>query len=668
MGRLHKSSASRTPLGVAALAVASLLGRTAAADIVTSSAGLRVNWERVGYPASAAKIAACSANQIYALNADKTLWVSNAGGADGTWQYLDKPTLADSIGCDGKFLVAMNYDKTVYRMGLTSTGGFYGWFYIGHAPGANTIGGGAGVITALNFDHNVYTSQGDDSTTFPGQDGSWSWRDTATYAARIAGSFTPDGAGRLFALNTDNRMWYSDQTGNWNAFPVGLPSGTNPIEISAASKTVLFALDSTKHLWSATMGDTTVQSTDGTGRIVYWSPIGYPAGGPGLHTAAKIAACSVSDIYVLNTDKTLYVTHTRGLDGVWYYMDTPSLADSIACDGTTLVAMNYDKTVYRMGLTSTGSFYGWYYIGYAPGADTLGGGPGVVAAHNFDKYVYTSQGNDVSTFPGQDGSWRYLYHGYTPAALRVSATIGSYQLSRFFALNNDQTLWYTDGLVEGDLEWSQWNPYPLGLPPAVVPVEISAGSTNTLFVLDNNGLLWEGLTQGLDVPMMAQQESLWCWAATSAMIAEFVAGLQLDQCQLANLSTGNTQCCVNSLMAMQTQYCNQTGSWNNTLANNGFTFATTPKGTALPFTTLSYETNTARRPVAYSYNWTGGGSHAMVLIGAFVSSVSGSSQQWVTVNNPEPVGQGSRYDQLYSDWVSGTGYSHYTDTYQIVKH
>jgi hypothetical protein len=640
-----------------------LLGSLARAEIVSSSVGLRVNWERVGYPASAAKIAACSANRIFALNTDKTLWVSNAGGADGTWQYMDTPSLADSIGCDGNVLIAMNYDKTVYREVLNSSGGHYGWIYIGYAPGANTIGGGLGVVTALNFDHNVYTSRGNDSTTFPGQDGSWAWRDTASIATRIAGSFTPDGAGRIFALNSDNSMWFSDQSGSWNSFPVGTPSGTNPVEISAANKTMIFALDDTKHLWSATIGDTLVRSNDG-GFIVDWYPVGYPVWS--LHTPAKIAACSSTKIYVLNTDKTLYVSYSGGIDGVWYYMDTPSLADSIACDGDTLVAMNYDKTLYRMGTTSTGNFYGWYYLGVAGAADTLGGGPGVVTALNFNKYVYTSQGDDVNTFPAQ--SWQYNYHLYTPAAVRVAGTIGSYQLSRFFALNNDQSLWYTDGQIEGDLLWSQWNSYPLGLPPGVVPVEISSGGTNTLFVLDNKGLLWMASTQGLDVPIIGQQESMWCWAASSEMVALFVGGVSLDQCQLANINTGNSQCCVDTLMAMESQYCNQGGWWYDPLNNNGFTYATTSSGTALPFSTLQYETNTAHRPVLYSYQWSSGGAHAMVLVGAFTAALGGKSHQWVTVNNPEPVGQGSRYDQLYSDWVSGPGYSHIVDSYQIVKH
>src|SRR5262249_681802 len=204
---------------LATFGLLALLGASARADIVYGG-NLRVNWERVGYPNLAARIAACSKSRIYALNTDKTLYVSNAGGADGSWTYLDKPIYADSIACDGNVLVAMNYDKTLYREVLTSSGGHYGWVYLGAAPAAATIGGGPHEVLALNVDQKVYISQGNASTTWPAQ--SWSYRDTASIATRVAGAIDFSGSGRTFALNVDNSMWYSDQPGTWSSFPVGI--------------------------------------------------------------------------------------------------------------------------------------------------------------------------------------------------------------------------------------------------------------------------------------------------------------------------------------------------------------------------------------------------------------------------------------------------------------
>jgi hypothetical protein len=65
--------------------------------------------------------------------------------------------------------------------------------------------------------------------------------------------------------------------------------------------------------------------------------------------------------------------------------------------------------------------------------------------------------------------------------------------------------------------------------------------------------------------------------------------------------------------------------------------------------------------VAFAWSWTKGGGHELDAIGAWVSS---TGQQWVTVNDPAA---GGVEDMTYTAWVSGTGYKHQRDTYNIVR-
>ena len=75
-----------------------------------------------------------------------------------------------------------------------------------------------------------------------------------------------------------------------------------------------------------------------------------------------------------------------------------------------------------------------------------------------------------------------------------------------------------------------------------------------------------------------------------------------------------------------------------------------------------------RKPFAFSWHWLDGngqpnGGHMMVVTGYV--SVGGSN--WVYYHNPLPVGAGSTEFKTYTDWVSGSGYSHWDDFYNVTK-
>jgi hypothetical protein len=270
---LPKLRANKVLPCAAAVAVLSFAATTAKADV-------SVAWQLIGYPWAASKIAACNENEIFAMNTDHSLYVNYNGGRDGYWQYLTTPGSADSIACDGRVFVVMNYDKTIWRLVVNSNGTFQEWIRYSAAGDAVRIGGGPGVVTALNTDQSLWTSTANDNTAFPGQ--TWWGRGYARDAARFTGFQAwswggagynpwglPDNVARFWALNYDGSLWYNDgvvldDPGTWRGFSnfTGL-TGRTALEIAAASPTELFVLDTTKHLWTGTT-DPLPQSIDFT--------------------------------------------------------------------------------------------------------------------------------------------------------------------------------------------------------------------------------------------------------------------------------------------------------------------------------------------------------------------------------------------------------------------
>ncbi|HEY2512282.1 MAG TPA: ricin-type beta-trefoil lectin domain protein [Polyangiaceae bacterium] len=208
----------------------------------------------------------------------------------------------------------------------------------------------------------------------------------------------------------------------------------------------------------------------------------------------------------------------------------------------------------------------------------------------------------------------------------------------------------------------------------------SANNGNIVQLFDCNGTSGQtwfpGMYKELSVAIDGQQQSNWCWAATTQMIVGY-SGVSVSQCAEANYNTGRTDCCTNSVSASDTTECNQGGWW--LLSYYGFnssdvwqlncssnTSCTSTGNSPLSFDQLVAETE-VNHPVAFAWHWSSGGGHAMVVAGTKTTSANGAVKQYVTVNNPEPVGEGDQYDQLYTDWVSGSGYSHWRDSYGISK-
>jgi len=175
-----------------------------------------------------------------------------------------------------------------------------------------------------------------------------------------------------------------------------------------------------------------------------------------------------------------------------------------------------------------------------------------------------------------------------------------------------------------------------------------------------------GAPTQLNIPVVGQTMSNWCWAASQQMAAGW-SGVSLPQCSLANSATGRNDCCnASPPAACNTGGCFSLTSWGfseTALWQRNCGGLTATGNAALSFAQLTAEF-AANRPVAYAWSWTGGGGHEMEAVGAWTTS---SGQQWVVINNPIPQGVGAKTDMLYTAWVSGPGYVHQRDTYNIKK-
>jgi len=166
------------------------------------------------------------------------------------------------------------------------------------------------------------------------------------------------------------------------------------------------------------------------------------------------------------------------------------------------------------------------------------------------------------------------------------------------------------------------------------------------------------LVATVDVPTLAQQASNWCWAASGQMTMRYL-GHDVSQCTEANNRFGLTTCCQNNSGS-----CNN-GGWPE-YEKYGFT-ATQTSDAALTWKKVQSEIYCAKRPIAFSWHWPGGGGHMMVLKGYLVVN----NVKYVDVNDPEPytnlqtLDGGTETIMTYDRYVSDTDHTHWNDYYNI---
>jgi len=157
------------------------------------------------------------------------------------------------------------------------------------------------------------------------------------------------------------------------------------------------------------------------------------------------------------------------------------------------------------------------------------------------------------------------------------------------------------------------------------------------------------------VALRAQETGMWCWAASAQMCMQFL-GANVDQCTQANNEFGRNDCC-NSPVPNDCV----NGGWPE-FDKYSFTSNRT-SNTALSWDALKKQIYCKKKPVAFSWHWTGGGGHVMVVTGYAVIN----NEKYLFINDPWSPNQGAQYSITYDNYVTGGDHTHWDDFYDITK-
>lgn len=164
------------------------------------------------------------------------------------------------------------------------------------------------------------------------------------------------------------------------------------------------------------------------------------------------------------------------------------------------------------------------------------------------------------------------------------------------------------------------------------------------------------------VTLRPQETGMWCWAASGEMTMESL-GTSIDQCDEANKRFGRSDCCNNPVP----DDC-VNGGWPE-YDKYGFTASHTSDA-PLSWDQVKDQIYCKQKPFAFSWHWSGGGGHMMVIAGY----VTLNGTNYVYKDNPWPppdpahgIPGGEAAIVPYSEYVSGPGYTHWDDYYDITK-
>lgn len=132
-----------------------------------------------------------------------------------------------------------------------------------------------------------------------------------------------------------------------------------------------------------------------------------------------------------------------------------------------------------------------------------------------------------------------------------------------------------------------------GKPIVIPPVSLGAVTTTT------------------NVPILKQEQTQWCWATVMQMVFQKYGDTTTQQCSLSNTAFGNTVCCASPSSSL----CNKplpviqiSSEWDK------FKFSAKFVNGLIEFSDLQNEINNDC-PVEIGFKWSGGGGHAVVVIG-----------------------------------------------------
>jgi len=177
-------------------------------------------------------------------------------------------------------------------------------------------------------------------------------------------------------------------------------------------------------------------------------------------------------------------------------------------------------------------------------------------------------------------------------------------------------------------------------------------------------------SESLAVTLHPQETSQWCWAASAQMVMDYL-GHSVSQCVQANNRFGRSDCCGIDLCPPPTETdCFHSGGhpcacsgWPE-FGKYNFDFKTTSNA-PLSWDDLRSQISRGQycegKPFCFTWHWNGGGGHMMVAIG--YKTVSGVN--YVEMNDPWSPCVGNHKFITYSAYVSGSGYTHWNDYYDV---
>jgi len=166
----------------------------------------------------------------------------------------------------------------------------------------------------------------------------------------------------------------------------------------------------------------------------------------------------------------------------------------------------------------------------------------------------------------------------------------------------------------------------------------------------------------LQVRMIPQKTEMWCWAASGQMVMEFLGStVSVEQCEQAKNRFGHSDCCD-----LPTPVGCINGGWPE-FKKYGFESQHT-SSSELTWDQIREQIGLKQQPIAFTWHWNQGGGHMMVIIGYKLDE---RSLPTLVVYDPYPpdVSGVARpaQDMLYTEYVSGSDYTHWDDYYDIHK-
>jgi hypothetical protein len=170
----------------------------------------------------------------------------------------------------------------------------------------------------------------------------------------------------------------------------------------------------------------------------------------------------------------------------------------------------------------------------------------------------------------------------------------------------------------------------------------------------------------LPVERLAQETSMWCWAASSQMVMSYLGHPQ-SQCQQANDRFGRKDCpCNHCSLPVSNSACAR-GGWPD-FKRYGFSSKNTcdkPLSWEELRAQISDGAGCKKTPVLFSWHWVGGGGHMMVATG--YSTLKGVN--YVTVLDPGAPCEGNGREENGS---KGNGriipYDFYVESLKLYTH